>query len=69
MEELEEVRLLRLKLKAARSLLRDLAVCAARAEEALDRAAHDNAQPKEAQREYDDDTQSAPRREAEVLAR
>lgn len=52
MDELEEVRLLRLKLKAARSLIRDLLIAAARAEEALDRA---NAQPKEAQREHQDE--------------
>lgn len=46
--ELPEVRLLRLKLKAARALVRDLAIACARAEEALDAAAH-NPQPKEAQ--------------------
>jgi len=46
MAELEEVQLLRLKLKAARNVLRELVVAAARAEEALDAAAH-NAQPKE----------------------
>jgi hypothetical protein len=54
MPELEEVKLLRLKLKAAKHLLRDLTIAAARAEEALDRAAH-SAQPKEAQREYSDE--------------
>lgn len=43
--ELQEVQLLRLKLKAARNLLRDLGVAAARAEDALERAR--NAQPEE----------------------
>ncbi len=42
--ELEEVRTLRLKLKAAKHLIRDLSIAAARAEEALERA---NAQPPE----------------------
>ncbi len=48
--ELEEVRTLRLKLKAAKHLIRDLSIAAARAEEALEQA---NAQPKEAQRDED----------------
>ena len=48
MDELEEVRELRLKLKAARHLIRDLLATCARAEEALDKAQY--AQPKEAQR-------------------
>ncbi|MBA2642657.1 MAG: hypothetical protein H0U82_07015 [Actinobacteria bacterium] len=48
--ELDEVKLLRLKLKAAKGLLRDLTIACARAEEALEREAH-NAQPKEAQRD------------------
>ncbi len=48
--ELEEVRTLRLKLKAAKHLIRDLSIAAARAEEALERA---NAQPEEAQRDED----------------
>lgn len=39
-DELPEVKRLRLKLKAARSLLRDLAVACAQAEDALDAAAH-----------------------------
>lgn len=52
-EELEEVRILRLKLKAARSLLRELAIAGARAEEALERQAF-NPQPKEAQGEPED---------------
>lgn len=45
---LEAVRELRLKLKAARALIRDLAAAAARAEEALEAA-----QPEEAQRTHD----------------
>lgn len=53
MPELDEVRTLRLKLKAARALIRDLAIAAARAEEALDKAR--NAQPKEAQRDEEDE--------------
>ena len=49
--ELEEVQILRLKLKAAKHLLRDLTIACARAEEALERQAH-NPQPKEAQGGY-----------------
>jgi len=50
--ELEEVKTLRLKLKAAKHLIRDLSIAAARAEEALEQA---NAQPpKEAQRRDED---------------
>jgi hypothetical protein len=55
MDELEEVRALRLRLKAARSLIRDLAVATARAEEALERARTHTAQPKEAQRDREED--------------
>jgi hypothetical protein len=57
--ELPEVQRLRLKLKAARALIRDLAVSAAQAEEALDAARRrggcgcncncNDPQPKEAQ--------------------
>lgn len=54
MSELEEIKILRLKLKAAKALIRDLSVAVARAEEALERA--HNAQPKEAQRDYEEDT-------------
>ena len=46
--ELVEVQRLRQMLKASRSMLRELAIACARAEEELDRI---NAQPKEAQRE------------------
>jgi hypothetical protein len=53
MGELDEVRNLRLKLKAARALIRDLAVACAQCEDALDRARYANAQPKEAQREHE----------------
>lgn len=42
--ELAEVKRLRLKLKAAKSLIRDLAVAVAQCEEALERS-HVNAQP------------------------
>lgn len=45
--ELPEVQRLRLKLKAARSLIRDLAIAAAQCEEALERV--HNSQPQEAQ--------------------
>ncbi len=47
------MKLLRLKLKAAKGLLRDLTIACARAEEALEREAH-NAQPKEAKRDQDE---------------
>jgi hypothetical protein len=53
-DELEEVRILRLKLKAARGLIRELLVAATRAEEALERA-HNAQPPKEAQRDQEDD--------------
>jgi len=46
MDELPEVRAARLKLKAAKPLIRDLLIAVSRAEEALDRQAHD-AQPRE----------------------
>lgn len=49
--ELPEVKRLRLKLKAARALIRDLSIAAAQCEEALERQA--NAQPEEAQRDHD----------------
>lgn len=52
--ELPEVQRLRLKLKAARGLLRELAVAVAQAEEALERQAR-NPQPKEAQGVEDED--------------
>lgn len=45
MDELESVQRLRLKLKAAKALIRDLGIAVAQAEEAL-QAAHD-AQPQE----------------------
>jgi hypothetical protein len=50
--ELPEVRRLRLKLKAAKALIRDLSIAVAQCEEALEREAH-NAQPQEAQRDHD----------------
>jgi hypothetical protein len=53
MAELEEVRRLRLKLKAAKALIRELGIAVAQAEEALEIAAHPNAQPEEAQRDHD----------------
>lgn len=46
--ELPEVRRLRLKLKAAKALIRDLGIAAAQCEEALERASR-NPQPEEAQ--------------------
>jgi len=49
-DELVAVQRLRLKLKAAKSLIRDLGIAVAQAEEALE-AASRNAQPQEAQRE------------------
>jgi hypothetical protein len=53
MTELDEVKRLRLKLKAARALIRDLNIAAARAEEALERHAR-NPQPEEAQGDHQD---------------
>lgn len=47
-ETLEAVRLLRLKLKAAKGLIRDLTQCAAELERLLD--THVNAEPPEAER-------------------
>lgn len=47
-----ELQRLRQMLKASRSMLRELAIACARAEEELDRI---NAQPQEAQRDHDDD--------------
>jgi hypothetical protein len=57
MSELDEVRTLRLKLKAAKALIRDLGIAVARCEEALERQArtHNNAQPEEAQRDHQDE--------------
>ena len=52
MSELVEIQRLRQMLKASRSMLRELAIAVARAEEELERA---NAQPKEAQRDPEDD--------------
>lgn len=49
--ELPEVKRLRLKLKAAKALIRDLSIAVAQCEDALERQA--NAQPKEAQRDHD----------------
>jgi len=51
-DELVAVQRLRLKLKAAKSLIRDLGIAVAQAEEALE-AASRNAQPLEAQREQE----------------
>lgn len=53
-EELYEVRRLRLKLKAAKALIRDLDVAVARAEEALERALVAQPQKEEAQRNEHD---------------
>lgn len=51
-DELEAVQRLRLKLKAAKALIRDLGIAVAQAEEALEDSR--NAQPHlEAQREYE----------------
>lgn len=50
-DELEAVQRLRLKLKAAKALIRDLGIAVAQAEEALEQSR--NAQPQEAQREYE----------------
>jgi hypothetical protein len=47
-DELAEVRRLRLKLKAAKALIRDLGIAVAQCEDALE-AAHRNPQPREAQ--------------------
>ena len=53
MTELDEVQFLRLKLKGAKHLIRDLLEAVARCEEALERA--NNAQPEEAQRDSAED--------------
>lgn len=55
MSELVEVQRLRQMLKSSRALLRELAIAVARAEEELERAAHVNAQPEEAQRDQEDE--------------
>lgn len=54
MAELAEVRHLRLKLKAAKALIRDLGIAVARCEDALEKA-HRNPQPEEAQGHDDPD--------------
>jgi hypothetical protein len=54
MDDLEEIRLLRMKLKAVRPFLRDLLAAATAAEEALDRALA--AQPKEGTAHEHEDT-------------
>lgn len=52
-EAADAVKVLRLKLRAARALIRDLAAATARCEDAL--AKLENAQPKEAQRDDQDE--------------
>jgi hypothetical protein len=49
-----EIQRLRQMLKASRSMLRELAIACARAEEELNRLDFGNAQPKEAQRVHAD---------------
>lgn len=56
--ELPEVRVLRMKLKAARQLLRDLAIACAQADDALERA-HRNPQPEEAQHDHEERQRTA----------